>query len=38
MVYGAMGLIKTASKTMTVKELVSKMEIRHESGEEKIEL
>ena len=36
MVYSAMGLIKGASKTKSVKELVETMEVRHDLGEENI--
>lgn len=37
MVYGAMGLIKGATKTKSVKELVETMEVRHDLGEENIQ-
>ncbi len=34
MVYGAMGVVKAATKTKTIQELVDKMEIIHEEGSE----
>lgn len=37
MVYGTMGVLRAATKTKTVQELVEKMEIRHELGDEFIE-
>lgn len=36
MVYGAMGLLKSATRTKSIKELVDKMEVRHEFGDEVI--
>jgi hypothetical protein len=32
MVYGAMGLLKSATKTKSIKELVESMELRHDLG------